>query len=79
MAHCAGRISAALLLHYGLQMSPFGCNYETSKSNKTRANRCVRNGQVELANRRLQPPGHLFAAINSCGTAGGSYSIKFGL
>ena len=53
---------AELLLNCSLQMRVFCCNWGVSKANKTNENRSVRTGQVELANRRLQPLGHLSAA-----------------
>src|SRR5437773_3683055 len=45
----------------------FHCKLEVSNTNKIRENRCVRIGQVELANRRLQPLGHL--SSRTCGVA----------
>ena len=39
-----------------------GANQGAAKSFKIHETRCVRTGQVDLANRRLQPLGHLSAA-----------------
>src|SRR5258707_10255288 len=52
---------AELLLNYRLQMRGCGCNWEAPNANKMHENRSVRIGQVELANRRIQPLCHLSA------------------
>src|SRR6266700_5368256 len=56
-----GRKSAELLLNYRLQMRVCRCNRGVRNANRTNENRSVRNGQVELANRRIQPLCHLSA------------------
>jgi hypothetical protein len=52
---------AELLLNYRLQMRVCDRNWEAPNANKTRENRSVRIGQVQLANRRIQPLCHLSA------------------
>jgi hypothetical protein len=46
---------AELLPNYGLQTRVSGCDWETPNANKTRENRSVRIGQVQLAIRATSP------------------------
>ena len=48
---------AEVLVNFSPQMRVFDCNREASNANKTNENRSVQTGQVELANRCLEPLG----------------------